>query len=501
MWWRRGILRPENHPHSLSYSGETLSDISRSGSQDMQGREDELRTNRGVRRRINRIALVLVLAGALVSVGLPQSSSEESVLAAEESEVVELTDRMGIGEGESHLPGVTLAEGISQLTGVAISPLLGVSVVGGWTYLRADDSVREELPWICHPAFWGTGFGLLLIIFFKDSLGAMGPAFLKKPLDFLEVFEDKFSALIAASAFVPFLLRQQAAYRETFSEVLEGGQTAASALGDGTAALAVIPGPFLATAPSVWLFLPIALAGFFVVWIVSHALTVVIALSPFRFFDLVAKLARLSLLGLMGVLYLVSPVLVAIFSVLLIIACAFLAPAAFRLSVFGTVVGWDFIRTLFHDPPLDTQKLRCFLAKDVPGTLTVRSMGKVEVVTEGDHSGIEFRSRFGFVGLDRRLKLPPTGELVLQKGLLFPVLQFRDPESARTVTLLQFLPRFRHCSDDLADHLGIPSQETAVVRGYQAAKDWVADNVRSGKQLLTTGESFFEIEDSSTLPG
>lgn len=450
------------------------------------------------------VVMGLVVTLGFVPMSLPMFGAEErapSEAAAGGEETLDLVENLGVVEGESRLPGVTLAEGISQLTGVAISPLLGVSVVGGWTYLRADDSVRDQLPWICHPAFWGTGLGLLLIIFFKDSIGALGPAFLKKPLDFLEVFEDKFSALIAASAFIPFLLKQQAAYRESFSEILGDGEAASTALAYGGAPLATIPGPVLATTPSVWLMLPLALAGFFVVWIVSHALTVVIALSPFKFFDLVLKASRLGLLAGMGLLYLISPVVVAIFSVILIIACAFLAPAAFRLSVFGTVVGWDFIRTLFYDPPFDSAKLRGFLAKDVPGTMTVRTMGKLEVTSEAEDPGIEFRSRFGFVGLERRLKLPATDRLVLQKGLLFPVLQSRDPETRRVATLIHLLPRFRHCSEALAEHLGIPCQETAVVRGYQAAKEWVADNVRSGKQLLTAGGGFFEIEESGSNSG
>ena len=34
------------------------------------------------------------------------------------------------------LPGVTLSEGVSEITGVAISPLLGVSAMGAWTYYK-----------------------------------------------------------------------------------------------------------------------------------------------------------------------------------------------------------------------------------------------------------------------------------------------------------------------------------------------------------------------------
>ncbi|MCB1076664.1 MAG: hypothetical protein KDM64_02450, partial [Verrucomicrobiae bacterium] len=47
---------------------------------------------------------------------------------------------------EAYLPGVGLARGITQLTGVAISPMLGVSTVGAWHYFRTPESLRKDLP-------------------------------------------------------------------------------------------------------------------------------------------------------------------------------------------------------------------------------------------------------------------------------------------------------------------------------------------------------------------
>src|SRR4051812_22917869 len=106
------------------------------------------------------------------------------------------------------LPGVELAHGLSELTGVAISPLLGVSSVGAWRYIWASADERPLLPWFCHPAFWGVGYVLLAACFLKDSFGAAAPPLLKKPLDVVELFENKLSALIACAAFVPFIVSQ-----------------------------------------------------------------------------------------------------------------------------------------------------------------------------------------------------------------------------------------------------------------------------------------------------
>ena len=60
---------------------------------------------------------------------------------------------------EPRLPGVGIAEGISEITGVAVSPLLGVSVIGAWTWWRTEAAMRDKLPWYCQPVAWGIGLG------------------------------------------------------------------------------------------------------------------------------------------------------------------------------------------------------------------------------------------------------------------------------------------------------------------------------------------------------
>ncbi len=53
------------------------------------------------------------------------------------------------------VPGAQLANAISTVTGVAISPLLGASAVGAWKYSHAETpEAREKLPWYAQPWFW-----------------------------------------------------------------------------------------------------------------------------------------------------------------------------------------------------------------------------------------------------------------------------------------------------------------------------------------------------------
>src|SRR5262249_31281220 len=95
-------------------------------------------------------------------------------------------------------PGLEAAQALSTITGVAISPLLGVSAVGAWKYFKTPAERRGKLPWFAQPWFWGTGLFLVALVFLKDVIGTGMPPALKKPFDVAEAFENKISALLAA---------------------------------------------------------------------------------------------------------------------------------------------------------------------------------------------------------------------------------------------------------------------------------------------------------------
>src|SRR5262245_59113118 len=126
-----------------------------------------------------KLMLVVLAAGAFVATNTPAFNSSA-------------TNTSG------RLPGVELAERASQVTGVAISPLLGVSSIGAWKYYRTPATERDSLPWFCHPVVWGIGLSIIALCFLKDAFGAGAPPFLKKPLDVIELLENKLSGAVAA---------------------------------------------------------------------------------------------------------------------------------------------------------------------------------------------------------------------------------------------------------------------------------------------------------------
>jgi len=387
-----------------------------------------------------------------------------------------------IAEDESYLPGISLATGISEITGVAISPLLGVSGVGIWTYFRTAPELRENLPWYCDPLAWGISLFVLALCFFKDTLGTILPPFFKKPLDLLELFENKASALIASAAFVPFVANQIAVQ-------LAASPSPTAVKSALTADLFVAQAPSLAAISMSldWVLIPLSLIGFFLVWIVSHAINILILLSPFGLLDTALKAARLGLLSLIAVLYAIDPILAAVLSGIVIVVAAFLAPSAFRLTVFGTIMGTDYFRSLVWKEA-ESDVVRGFLAKRGGKLLKARSFGALQ---KGGHGKLLFESRFLFKGPKRTLTLPGPDFLAIANGLLFPSLLQTDAEPGKRQCLLYLLPRHRHEIHRISEELGLGEvRETTLNRGFAAMKSWLKEmvNLRRGSRLSQRSE-------------
>ena len=178
-------------------------------------------------------------------------------------------------------PGVELANAISVITGAAISPLLGVSAVGAWKYFHAaTPQERARLPWFAQRWFWIPAFVLVTACFLKDTLGLAAPRLLKKPLDVADTIGHKINGLIAAGAFVPLI----------------------AAVFQSAAPDAALPGStgFLAAVDLSWLgngiLVPVAMLAFFIVFLASNAINVLILLSPFAIVDAALKGFRLLVL-------------------------------------------------------------------------------------------------------------------------------------------------------------------------------------------------------------
>jgi len=328
-------------------------------------------------------------------------------------------------------PGVQIAQTLSMITGVAISPLLGVSAVGCYQYYKADtDEKKAQLPWFASPVFWVPAFLVIGLCFIKDTAGVALPTVAKKPLDAIETVEHKISGLVATGAFVPIMVNIIHEANST------GGQPTLSMSSLGLAAMDFH-----------WLYdvlvTPVAMIAFFIVFLASNAINILILLSPFTTVDSALKAFRTTILaGVAGSAF-INPWLGAAWALIILIISYFIAGWSFRLSHFGLVFIWEFFtggKRRFHPDPKENKMFLGRKTEKVP----TRTFGRL---SRNDSSELVFNYRPWLV-LPRRTLVLPAGNYETGRGLFYSEIIRVEGDSSRTVFLLP--PQYRGHEEEIA---------------------------------------------------
>src|SRR6516162_6896244 len=103
--------------------------------------------------------------------------------------------------------GEKISTALATVTSTAISPLVGVCVMGVWQYYHTPRPQRDQLSLTQKPKFWIPIIVLLLLILLKDTVGGFAPM-IKKPLDAAEVLFVNHAALVLIA--FPVVLNQVA---------------------------------------------------------------------------------------------------------------------------------------------------------------------------------------------------------------------------------------------------------------------------------------------------
>ena len=311
-------------------------------------------------------------------------------------------------DAKGKTPGIEMATLASQITGIAISPLLGVSGVGAYQYFKAHTpEEKAALPWFAQISFWLPAMLLVGLCAFKDSIAAVIPPGMKKPLDVAETVENKISGLVAAGAVVPSLVAMGSKLITHSSAV--DHQTAVLS-GVGMIQLGAFDTSWLLTA----LMVPLSLAVFAVVWVVGHAINVLILLSPWGGLDTALKAMRTNVLSLVAGTAYIDPVVGATISVVIIILAYFMAGWAFRLTVFGSEFTWDFFTFRSRRFQLLADGNKLFTAREVSG-VPMRTYGRLYQLADGK---LIFKFRPWLVLPERSMEVPREG-LVVGKGVFY----------------------------------------------------------------------------------
>ena len=353
-------------------------------------------------------------------------------------------------------PGVGIAQTLTTITGVAISPLLGVSAIGCYQYCKAEtDEQRASLPWFASPLFWAPAFLVLLACFVKDTAGTALPTAAKKPLDAIETIEHKISGLVATGAFVPIMV---GIIHEANST---GGQPALSMSALGFATISM---------PN-WLYdimvVPVAMFVFFIVFLASNSINILILLSPFTTVDAALKTLRATILasvvgtGILGD-WSGHPWLGAIWSLAIIVFSYFIAGWSFRLSHFGLVFVWQFFTGGRHRFKPGPKANRMFLGRKTEKVPT-RTFG---ALSRNDKGELVFQYRPWLVLPQRTLTLPP-GNYETGRGLFYSEIMRVEGDSIRAVFLLP--PHYRGHEEEIAKIYGLVGTRDV---GFRAAWAW-----------------------------
>lgn len=384
--------------------------------------------------RFSLICWTLLAITALSSPALAETPESTSVQETPAQEVRQRPSAAGVASDTAL--GETIALELSKALGVAMSPAVGLAVVGLWYRATSD---RPERYWYASWWFIAIMSSLALLVAAKDTLGSIaGPA--KQIADAAEVLLNNGAGLIALAA--------------TLSWVVEPLGAPATELAQGAINLlaptahAATEGARVATSTGLAAWLGTGLlAGvttmlFAVVWLVSQTFNVMIMLNPFSPLDPFLKGARLMLIGALVLACALGPWLGIPFAVILVLLSFFVSGYCLRMMSFGTVMAWDLARGAGAEE-IPARDILAFAGRGLSGVPT-RTLGRL---TRSDPESLCFQYRPWFL-LPRRSIPLESASLYAVDGSMYPSL-YEDPEG-RTKAIVDLAPRARRSCESLA---------------------------------------------------
>jgi hypothetical protein len=373
------------------------------------------------------------------------------------------------------LRGQQLSEAVATVTSTAISPLLGVCVLGAYEYFKTDRAERHRLPGYTSPWFWIPVAVLLLLILGKDTIGGAAPL-LKKPLDAVEVLMLNKASLFLIGFPVVFHEVSKVMGVDSLMRLFARLEPVVHAQD----AVSVVE-----RAGNVSMMLLLLVGGsiiLVVVWMVGHAIDVLVLLCPFPFIDMLLKAFRTAIFAVVAGFALLDPRIGALLSAFVILTCLLLFGWAFRLMVFGAAFSSDLLRTIVfgsYCAPQPGDTIAGFTARRIQG-LPKRSYGRV---SRSESGAIEFRHRAWLLGRERAITLDPSKGYEIGRGLFHPTLVETTDRSTSHRTMVRLLPRYRKSEEALARMLGVKGvRDVRFGSGLRAFWRWLTDDSTDAPQ-------------------
>jgi hypothetical protein len=349
-----------------------------------------------------------------------------------------------------------LAESLSQLLGVAVSPLLVFSTIGAIEYWSMPPGA--PVPLHARPLVWGSFMAVLLLSFLTSLKCLVLPSPLTPVIDAVKYFEQHASGLLAAGILIP-----------SVAKTMDAASIALPAAAAGSACLHAGFLDFMKG----FAIQAMLLFVFMAVRIVSMTFDALILISPITFVDAVLRSIRLSIVlggsALALTLIKMEPwgpfVLLALIA-MLVLFCIIVAGWCVRLNLFAASCAWDILTLRWWRTRAERGPIRAFAASSSLGP-AVRTRGSIVV---GD-DGVQFRWRPWFVLPSRSVPLSTESVSVVRGFVISSVVrEYGDDE--RT-DLLHLPPRYRSHHETVAQRLGVQVGEGGLRRGIRAAWKFV----------------------------
>jgi len=373
--------------------------------------------------------------------------------------------------------GESVTNALATVTSTAISPLVGVSVLGAWHYFRTPGPQRTRLPFFDKPFFWAPIMLLLVLIFIKDTFGGFAPL-IKKPLDAIEVLFVNHAALILIV--FPVVMHQVArlmgytSLRGMFAELLGGPVVYAA-----TVDTAGVQHAFSVATALLYTFVGFVVAG--VVWLLGHCFDVLALISPFPFVDFVLKLIRNVIFAILLGASIISPHLGLLLCLAVIIVSFMAFGWALRLSVFGVVFAWSMLEMLLleiQEKPSREKGIRAFSSS--VKNVKRRTYGRLSPTEDGS---LVFAYRPLLVGPEKTVVIGHAGNFAVARGIFHPTVVEPIESAQKNRVVFRLLPTYRGVEEEVRACL-----ECAEVQELRWTK-----GLRSFWKFLT--------EDESVAPG
>ncbi len=368
------------------------------------------------------------------------------------------------------LNGELIAQEISRATGLAISPILGISVLGAYTYYTTPLEERETVPWNVKPRFWGPLLCVLLAIILKDSSKVALPKILLVPLDTIEALLEKNTSAVLALVVVLTSITgkgieqfQIASYKVSgflFPQAHAVEGMASQAVSSETTVLSVAMLGFLLT----------VIYG--VVWVVSQSFNFLIFLCPFSWIDLLLTLLKNALvMALLGA-YLFHPYAGLFVSVVIILISLVFFAWSYRFVILGTLVSYDLFRKGSYDSEPDTENLRVFSGPAMTG---VPSMSYGILRRKGDFLEFTYRP---WLCLPSKIftSREPREKFLVGRGTFTTTLVRETGLSSKYEIICRFRPRYLSHEEQIAQSLGLGgSVDLSLGKTLREGFRWLAD--------------------------